>query len=174
MDIQYHMITAAANIESLGEMKWVHSAFIQLYVSEVADMLHVFNIKCKHGRNIILFLPLWDNNLNTVRSRKYTKLNEQNIHLLSLLKKPGMVICLVNIELRSSSTWCCSRSGIGLLPIPCDRFFFCTWMTIILWGCWLDICKLPPITTSLMPRIQMIIGQFYALPSIKIILPGIS
>jgi len=40
------MITAAAYIKSLGEMRLVHgltnSAFIQLYVNKLADMLHVF------------------------------------------------------------------------------------------------------------------------------------
>jgi len=50
------MITAAAHIESLGEMRLVHgltsSAFIQLYVNELAYTLHVFNIECKHGGNI--------------------------------------------------------------------------------------------------------------------------
>ena len=62
MTIQYHVITAAAHIESLGEMRLVHgltnSAFIQLYVNELPDTLHMFNIECKHGGNITLFLPL--------------------------------------------------------------------------------------------------------------------
>jgi hypothetical protein len=35
----------------------------------------VFNIECKHGGNITLFLPLWDNNINTVRSKKYPSSN---------------------------------------------------------------------------------------------------
>jgi len=39
----------AAHIESLGEMGLVHCltsfAFIQLYINELADMLHVFNIE---------------------------------------------------------------------------------------------------------------------------------
>jgi len=38
------------------QMRWEHgstsSAFLQLYLSELADMLHVFNIECKHGGNI--------------------------------------------------------------------------------------------------------------------------
>jgi len=55
MNIQYHVITAAAHIESLGEMRREHdltnSAFIQLYVNELADMLHMFNSECKHGGN---------------------------------------------------------------------------------------------------------------------------
>ena len=70
MNIQYHMIIAAAQTESLGEMRRGHgltnSAFIQLYE---------LNIECKHGGNITLFLCLWDNKLNTIRSRKYTRLN---------------------------------------------------------------------------------------------------
>jgi len=56
------MITAAAHIDSLGEMRWEHgltsSAFIWLYVNELDNMLHVFNTECKHGGNITLFLPL--------------------------------------------------------------------------------------------------------------------
>ena len=59
INIQYHVITAAANIESLGEMRPVHSltnsAFIQLYINELANTLHVCNIECKQGRNITLF-----------------------------------------------------------------------------------------------------------------------
>ena len=62
MNIQYHVITAAAHIKSQGEMRREYdltsSAFIQLYVNELANMLHVFNIECKHGGNITLFLPL--------------------------------------------------------------------------------------------------------------------
>jgi len=57
MNIQYHVITAAAHIESLGKMRLVHgltrSAFIELYVNKLADVLHKFNIECKHGGNII-------------------------------------------------------------------------------------------------------------------------
>jgi len=45
VNIQYYIITAAAQIESLGKMRRVHSlrnsAFIQLYVNELADTLHV-------------------------------------------------------------------------------------------------------------------------------------
>ena len=52
------MITAAAHIEPLGEMRQEHgltsSASIHLYVNELADTLHVFNIECKHGSNITL------------------------------------------------------------------------------------------------------------------------
>jgi len=55
MNIQYHMIAAAAHIDSLGKMRLVH-AFIQLYVNELADMLHMFNIEFKHVGNISLFL----------------------------------------------------------------------------------------------------------------------
>jgi len=61
LNIQYHMITAAAHIKSLGEMRLVdgltNSAFIQLYVNELADMLHIFTIECKHGGKIKFFLP---------------------------------------------------------------------------------------------------------------------
>ena len=78
MNIQYHMITGAGHTETPGEMRRVHgltnSAFIQLYVNELADVFHVFNIECKHGGNIKVFLPLWDK-LITVKSRKYTRLN---------------------------------------------------------------------------------------------------
>jgi len=56
MNIQYHMTAAAPHIESLGKIRQEHrltsSAFIQLYVNELADMLHMFNIECKHGGNI--------------------------------------------------------------------------------------------------------------------------
>ena len=42
MNIQYHVITVAANIESLGEMRQEHGLtnfpFIQLHVTELADM----------------------------------------------------------------------------------------------------------------------------------------
>ena len=62
MNIQYHAITVAAYIESLGEMRREYgltsSAFIQIYVNELADTLLMFNIECKHGGNITLFLSL--------------------------------------------------------------------------------------------------------------------
>ena len=61
-NIQYHMITAAAHMESLGGMRLVHgltnSAFIQLYVNELADTWHMFIIEYKHGGNITHFLLL--------------------------------------------------------------------------------------------------------------------
>ena len=42
----------------LGEMRQeqglTSSTFIQLYVNDLADTLHVFNIECKHGGNITL------------------------------------------------------------------------------------------------------------------------
>jgi len=56
------MTTAAAHIESLDKMRPEHSltsyTFIQLYINERTDTLHTFNIECKHGGNITLFLPL--------------------------------------------------------------------------------------------------------------------
>jgi len=62
MNIQFHVITVAAHIGGLGEMRLVHgltsSAFIQLYVNELADTLHMFNIESKYGGNITLFLVL--------------------------------------------------------------------------------------------------------------------
>ena len=80
------MIPAAAHIESLGEMKWEHgltiSAFIQLYVKE-----HMFNIECKHGRNITVFLPLWDNKVNTVRSTKYPRSNGTKCPFVFVVEK---------------------------------------------------------------------------------------
>jgi len=70
------MITVAAHIESLSEMRLVHgltsSAFIQLYVNELADTLHVFNIECKHGGNITLTFVRQQ---NKHRSRKYPRSN---------------------------------------------------------------------------------------------------
>jgi len=62
MNIQYHVITVAAHIESLGKTNsafiQLRSAFIQLYVNELADSLHMFNTECKYGGNKTLFLLL--------------------------------------------------------------------------------------------------------------------
>ena len=72
-----------------------NSAFIHLYVNEVADIMRKFNIECKHGGNITLFLPLWDNKLNTVRSRKYSRNNRTKCPFSFIVEKSGMVICFV-------------------------------------------------------------------------------
>ena len=67
MNIQYYVIAAAA-----------HQTFIQLYVNELADTLHMFNIECKYGGNKTLFLLLWDNKFLDLGNIQDWM--EQNVH----------------------------------------------------------------------------------------------
>ena len=74
MNIQYHMITAVAHIHSLDKMRQVHgltnSVFMQLYVNELADTLHVF---------ANLMMPLTASEIVTISDAAIILLNVYNI-----------------------------------------------------------------------------------------------